>query len=167
MEQNAFSEFEPEPESCLRDYKAEDWVALTAFSVLALTVFAQFFSRYVLGSSLGWTEEVSRYLMIAVGFLGAGMGVRKNTHIFVSLFVRLLPEAMAAKISIVCHVITSLFFCVLVVFALQIIPRIHIYVMASMPVPMSVLYIIVLIGLLVMFVRNVQETLQLCKQVRK
>ncbi|WP_052481437.1 TRAP transporter small permease [Gilvimarinus agarilyticus] len=164
MEQNIICE--SESESYLTGYKVEDWVALTVFTVLALTVFAQFFSRYVLGSSLGWTEEVSRYLLIAVGFLGAGMGVRKNTHIFVSLFVRLLPETTAAKISIFCHVITSLFLCALVVYAIQIIPRIHIYEMASMPVPMSVLYIVVLIGLLVMLARNIQATLQLCKQVR-
>ena len=38
-------------------------------AVICLILFAQVISRYA-GASLGWSEEVSRYLLVAITFLG-------------------------------------------------------------------------------------------------
>ncbi len=51
---------------------------LVIFWVLAFVVFLQFFTRYVLNNSLGWTEEIARFLLIGVTFIGSVMAVRKN-----------------------------------------------------------------------------------------
>ena len=65
------------------DYWIEDWIAFAVFWALAVVVFLQFFTRYVLNNSLGWTEEIARYLLIAVTFIGAAMAMRKRSHIAV------------------------------------------------------------------------------------
>jgi len=62
----------------LSDTKLEAWVALGFFWILGATVFYQFFTRYVLNDSAAWTEEIARYLLIAVVFTGATIGVVKN-----------------------------------------------------------------------------------------
>ena len=54
-------------------YGWEDWLTLGFFWLLALDVFYQFFTRYVLGDSAAWTEEIARYLLIVVCFVGASM----------------------------------------------------------------------------------------------
>jgi len=77
----------------LGDISPEDGIVLLLFWALAAVVFLQFFSRYVLNDSIGWTEEAARYLLIGVTFTGAVMAVRKNSHIAVEFFYRYLPGA--------------------------------------------------------------------------
>ncbi|MGO2054644.1 MAG: TRAP transporter small permease, partial [Halomonadaceae bacterium] len=72
----------------IREYAMEDFLTLGIFWLLALDVFLQFFSRYVLGNSIAWTEEMARYLLVMVGFLGSTMAVRKGSHIAVEFFYR-------------------------------------------------------------------------------
>ncbi len=64
------------------------WVALLLFWALAGVVFTQFFTRYALNNSAAWTEEIARYLLIGVVFVGASIGVAKNNHIQVDLLYR-------------------------------------------------------------------------------
>ena len=78
-------------------YRFEDWIAFGFFWVLAATVFYQFFTRYALNDSASWTEEIARYLLICMVFIGASVVVRKNTHIHVDIFYRFMPAAMRAR----------------------------------------------------------------------
>ncbi len=79
----------------LSDTIAEGWIALAIFWLLGLTVFYQFFTRYVMNDSAAWTEEIARYMLIGVVFVGAAIGVAKNNQIQVDFFYRHMPAAMA------------------------------------------------------------------------
>src|SRR3954463_419746 len=83
----------------LSDTPPEAWVALAFFWVLGLTVFYQFFTRYVMNDSASWTEEIARYLLIGTVFTGAVIGVTKNNHIQVDFFYRHLPTAVCRWLS--------------------------------------------------------------------
>ena len=63
----------------------EDWLAFVIFWSLAFIVFLQFFTRYVLNDSLSWTEEIARYGLMWIVFIGGAMVTRRNTHIAVEL----------------------------------------------------------------------------------
>ena len=78
----------------LSDQDATDAPVLIVFWALAFVVFLQFFTRYVLNDSLGWTEEIARFLLIAVTFMGAIMAVRKQSHIAVEIVYRYLPRPL-------------------------------------------------------------------------
>jgi hypothetical protein len=73
----------------------EAWAALASSGLLGLTVFYQFFTRYVLNDSAAWTEEIARYLLIATVFVGASIGVAKNNHIQVDFFYRYMPAGVS------------------------------------------------------------------------
>ena len=74
-------------------------------------VFYQFFTRYVLNDSAAWTEEIARYLLIGVVFVGASIGVAKNNHIQVDLLYRYLPaRALARALAIAVDVLRIAFF---------------------------------------------------------
>jgi len=145
------------------DYKIEDWLAFILFWGLALTVFSQFLSRYVFETPLGWTEELSRYQLICLGFLGSCIGVRHNSHIFVNLFHRWFSQKLSHNIYRVIALLNLLFLTSLAFFAWQIIPLISIHKMAALPVSISVLYSAIFGSLLILTFRSAQHLIHIIK----
>src|SRR3954471_16775807 len=103
-------EEEATPKVDLGIYAFEAWVALAIFWVMALAVFLQFFTRYVLNDSYAWTEEIATCCLIAVVFLGAAMCVRLSRHIQVDLLYRYLPHLPGRVLSTAIDLIRIAFF---------------------------------------------------------
>lgn len=53
--------------------------------------FAQVICRFVLNSSLTWSEELCRYLFVEMVFLGAGVCILEKKHASVDLIVNAMP----------------------------------------------------------------------------
>src|SRR2546421_9448521 len=85
----------------LSQYAPEDWLALAIFWIMALSVFLQFFTRYVLNDSYAWTEEIATYCLIGVVFIGSAMVVRLARHLHVGLVFRYLPPLSARGLTAV------------------------------------------------------------------
>ncbi|OLO12375.1 hypothetical protein BTW10_02535 [Chromohalobacter japonicus] len=138
-----------------RGYALEDYVALLVFWALCADVFIQFFSRYVMGSSLGWTEEMARYLLIALTFLGSALAVRRHSHIYVEYFFQRFTMPAQKIIQGLVDLGRCLFFGVLTYLAFQMATRTQ-SMMASMDYPKSIIYYAASAGLLLMTLRSVQ-----------
>ena len=145
-----------EPPIRFRDYAPEDSIVLVVFWILAGLVFAQFFSRYVLNSAIAWAEEIARYLLIGVGFLGSVIAVRKRSHIYVEVFYRLLPKWAGKTLSRVVDIITVAFFAVASTLSIRVIPIMSRQRMVSVDVPLSVVYWVVTVSFTIMTLRSVQ-----------
>ena len=72
----------------------ENWIAFVLFWALAFIVFLQFFTRYVLNDSLAWTEEIARYGLMWLAFIGGAVVTRKKTHIAVELLGNLMKPSL-------------------------------------------------------------------------
>jgi TRAP-type transport system small permease protein len=79
------------------------WLLIALMAVMATLVFANVVSRYVFNHSITWVEELTRYMMAWVGFLGSGLVLRYGAHIAVDVFQDLLPlrAAQALRVLIV------------------------------------------------------------------
>lgn len=62
------------------------------FAVLVVDVTWQVFSRQVLDSPSGWSEELAKYLFIWLGLFGSALVFGERGHISVDFVVRKLPE---------------------------------------------------------------------------
>jgi len=133
----------------------EAWAALTIFWLLGITVFYQFFTRYVLNNSASWTEEIARYLLIGTVFVGAAIGVVKNNHIQVDLLYRYLPRSVARAMATVVDVLRVAFCAAMVVLTAQMMEKLANMNMTIIDVPMNVLYGVCLFGLAMMTLRSI------------
>jgi TRAP-type C4-dicarboxylate transport system permease small subunit len=91
-------------------YALEDWLTFGLFWAMTVSVFLQFFTRYVLNDSLAWTEEIATYCNVAIVFLGSAMCVRLNRHIQVDFLYRYLPRAPARGLATLIDLVRIAFF---------------------------------------------------------
>lgn len=56
--------------------------------------FAQVFCRFILNSSLSWSEELCRYLFVEMVFLGAGVCILEKKHASVDIIVNAMPGSI-------------------------------------------------------------------------
>ena len=137
-------------------YGWEDWFTFALFWMMAAVVFYQVYTRYVLSDSAGWTEEIARYFLVAVVFIGASMSVRKNNHIQVDYFYRLMPPAMGRVLSVAVDVLRCLFLGYAVWLNWLLIRRIGGQQMAVVDLPVGWVFGAMLFGFVLMFGRSLQ-----------
>ena len=141
----------------LSDTIFEGWAALGLFWLLGLTVFYQFVTRYVFNDSASWTEEIARYLLIAVVFVGAAIGVAKNAQIQVDFFYRHMPAAMGRWLSRAVDVLRVAFFAAAVVLTGEMMLKLGSNTrMTVVDAPMNLVYGVVLFGFAAMTFRSIQ-----------
>jgi TRAP-type C4-dicarboxylate transport system permease small subunit len=131
-------------------YAFEDWIALGFFWVLAAVIFYQFFTRYALNDSASWTEEIARYLLICMVFVGAAIGVRKNNHIQVDFFYRILPRKLMRAMSVLVDIARIAFLGYATWLTGALIAKIGAQPMAIIDWPIGLIYAVVMFGFILM-----------------
>src|SRR5438876_11704201 len=144
----------------LSHYTLEAWISLAFFWVLASDIFYQFFTRYVLNDSAAWTEEIARYLLICVVFIGIAASVRTNRHIHVDFFYRLLPTPICRAMSTFVDVVRIAFFVYAVVLTWQMMQKMGNYRMTIVDLPMNMVYGVCGIGFAFCAFRAVQVAIE-------
>ena len=71
--------------------RANRWALIAILAAMAVMVFANVALRFLTDHSILWVEEVSRYLMIWLTFLGAGIVLRYGGHIGIDTLQERLP----------------------------------------------------------------------------
>ena len=149
--------FEEAPqEADLSDYRIEDWVVFALFWGLCGIVFYQFFTRYALNSSAAWTEEIARYFLVAIVFLGSAMCVRLDHHIHVDFLYRYLGRPAGRALATAVDLLRIAFVGYAIWLTWQVMERVGYQPMTMIDWPMSVIYAFVLAGFVFMLLRAVQ-----------
>jgi TRAP-type C4-dicarboxylate transport system permease small subunit len=140
----------------LGHYTVEAWIAFAFFWLLALNVFYQFFTRYVLNDSASWTEEIARYLLICMVFVGIAAAVRTSRHIHVDFLYRLVPRTAGRALATLVDVVKIVFFAFATVLTWQMMEKMVNYKMTIIDLPMNLVYGVCMFGFACAALRSVQ-----------
>lgn len=77
----------------------------------------QVLSRYVLGASLSWSEELTRYIFIWAGFLSVSYCTKRCISIKIEQFVAIFPKRGKALFKVVNHTFELMLYLYLIPFA--------------------------------------------------
>lgn len=74
----------------------EGYIAAALLVLLTLLLSFQVFTRFVLGTGISWSEELSRYIYIWSIYFGCSLATREDKHIRVTAQLEFLPKKLKA-----------------------------------------------------------------------
>ncbi|NNF48125.1 MAG: TRAP transporter small permease [Desulfofustis sp.] len=92
---------------------AEYFLLLLGGSMTAIVII-QVFSRYALNHSLFWSEELARYLLVWLTFVGATVAYHRSMHPGVDVVFKRLQRKNRRRIRLLVHLISLVFFLILI-----------------------------------------------------
>jgi len=109
---------------------------VTGVAMVVMTVIFGWlvYGRYVLNATPTWVEQVSLLLVVLIGFIGASIGIHKNTHLGVSFFREISPRPVRRAFELISHLMLVVFGALMAVYSYDLvlfkwsteIPLIHI-----------------------------------------
>lgn len=92
------------------DESLEEILLIGLLIGMTLIMGIQVISRYILGMSLSWSEEITRYMFIWSGFLSVSYCSKKCLSIKIEQLISIFPRRGNAVIKVVNHTLELIFF---------------------------------------------------------
>jgi len=89
-------------------------LTIVLLGIMAVVANLGVFYRYVLIAALPWSEEIPKYCMIWMGFIGASMAIRRNQHIGFNALIERLPSKASLLLRLFGNVLILFFLITLI-----------------------------------------------------
>lgn len=123
------------------------------FFITTLTVF----TRYVLNFVPSWSEEVPRYLLVWITYLGAGLAVNYKEHISLDFFFNLMPVRARQIGAMILNVLIAIVGLIMVVYGIGLVNHFGDDLMESIPVRNFWLYLAMPVSGVLMLLYIIQQ----------
>jgi TRAP-type C4-dicarboxylate transport system permease small subunit len=128
---------------------------------MTLIVVLQVVCRYILGAALTWSEEFSRYGLVWITFLGAGIALKRGAHMGLQAIMGIFSPRVQHAVHMFTMVIIMGFLVIATLKGIEL----SLFNMKqhspAMGLPMGVVYLAIPSGCLVMLVHAVDQLLDL------
>lgn len=131
-------------------------------SVMVITIFMATFFRFTNIMIIPWAEELARYLMIWLVFLGIGAGAKTNRHFTVDNLVNVFP-ASTHKAFFILRTVIIVVYCGFISYVGFNLVKALMDMGQTTPAlrgPMWFMYSAIPVGLLLMIVRTIQHVIR-------
>ena len=94
------------------------WICYSTVTVMTVMIVLQVLFRYVIQSSLSFSEELARYMFIWSAFMGAAMALKKRSHVSIEIAVANLPKKLKRGAIVIANALSFVFYSLLVIFGI-------------------------------------------------
>lgn len=119
------------------------FIVVALLAVMVVAVFLQVLFRFFLDQPLAWTEELARYLLIWITFLGSAYAMAIKAHIGTEYIQKFLSPLMNKIVLGVAAVISIFFFVVMVQQGYILSARSMTQTSPTLLVPMGYVYMVI------------------------
>ena len=140
---------------------------MVALVTIVVVMSMQIFSRKLLGISLAWSEECCRHLFIGMGLWGIGLTIKEDSAIKFDLILGFLSDKWQRIIGVISNSMIAVFFVCLIQPAISVYQSMKNTTATMMPYNMNIVYGLVLVGVVMVVIRAVQQVIRNGKMLAK
>lgn len=107
-----------------------------ALLLVAIAATIQVFMRYVLNLSFDWVDEASRYMIVMITFIGAGICVKYGSHFAMDALVQYVPNRVKHALKVVSNLVSTIVMTVVFYFSWVQIEKLHRYEVSTSAIEM-------------------------------
>jgi TRAP-type C4-dicarboxylate transport system permease small subunit len=133
----------------------EEYILVILSALTVVIIFGQVFMRYVLGSSLIWSEELARYLFIWMIFIGVSYGVKKQKHIAVDALMLVFKDRGKLILSIIGDLGFLVFCFIISYFSIGVVMKVT-RLSPALEIPLGWIYAAPVVGFILSAIRIIQ-----------
>lgn len=139
--------------------KIEEIFCGTALLATTIILFMNVMLRYIFKSSTSWAEELIKYLMIWIAFIGGSICARTGAHVSIDFLYEYLSVKSKKMVFVVVNTIAAIFACIMMIYGIKVIGfTISMgQVSPALQIPMWIPYLAIPLGFFLMTIRFVQE----------
>ena len=145
----------------------EDAVCVFLLVAVLVVMGLGVFFRYVLNDSLTWTEEISRYGLVYITYIGCATAVRRRSHIRIDVIARILPLAGQRILAVVVDLLVLAFLAFLAVNTFRIMDVLWTSRSAAVGLPINYVYLAILLGMVASILRLIGHYLPRTQRDRR
>lgn len=122
------------------------WALILLLAAMAVIVFTNVSLRYLTNFSLTWAEEVARYLMVWMTFLGAGLALRSGGHVAITTIVDLFGPRVQQALRGLVAVVLLVFFVAMIWYGHEYMTRMGRQLTPATRIPFWYIYMAIPLG---------------------
>lgn len=126
------------------------WVVAYLTLQMALVVLLGVFTRYVLNDSLAWIEELARFSMIWLSWVGGGLALRRGAHIAVEFLTDALPPQVRSVVVFLGRLAVFVFLGICLWYGIDLTGRVSAQSTIALGISMQIPYAAIPVGALLM-----------------
>ncbi|WHH59858.1 TRAP transporter small permease [Petroclostridium sp. X23] len=126
--------------------KINEILVIISIFIMVVVVLAQVIGRYVFSHSLTWAEELTRFLLVWISFLGAALAAKRGEHIGIDAFVNLFHGKAKLILTIIDDVLILVFWIYVAVSGISMVIQNGDQFSPAIQIPMNIVYLAIPAG---------------------
>ena len=143
--------------------KIEKALLCISVAVMLVVMIYQVILRYVFAHATAWSEE----LFIFQVMLASAIGIRRNSHLQIDALIHLLKPRWRMLSTVISTLIGVVFLCFLLVYSIDLVKTGANNLSVGLGVPMSIPYLCLPIGTVLMILTSVEVIFKQVRDFRK
>lgn len=137
------------------------WIVGILLGAVFVLLVSQVYFRYVMNSSLSWSEEAARYLTIWIVFLGVALGLRRKRLIAVEVVVQFVPKKLEFAFRMLVLLVSLVLMAFLFYFGIRMGITVSNKTSTAMGIPMWIPYAAIPVGTLLTLLNAIAAMIEM------
>ena len=138
-------------------------ITVLLLGAMILVTFAQVVFR-IFFTAIIWSEEITRYMLVWITFIGAGCVHKRAKHIAITLLQKLFPGKIRKSFEILAQLLCIAVFIVAIYFGFLYMSLMGSQLSPSLRVPMRYMYAAIPVGGMILLLHSVSWIIQICSR---